>query len=1190
MGRSLAGLFHQSSQIPQRSRRVLFASLAGVHSSLHPSSLLPPPSPCTPRTFASRHRTLLDPPARTEERLSCRRTFPSHSRIYRSFSADARHFDTHRPNRQADQSTADQVPGLSPSASSTAVQDSAQSSTRASIGQADASAATEPCCKRPHSSPAAMNGTASSPAFKRKRGSSPITDDMDRPSKQHRRSIGAGSLNGKESAGDNTPDVGNYVLGQEMVVDEADLLEDGIADRLLHPDTAEWQATVERVIPNVVSIRFCQTCSFDTDPALTSEATGFVVDAERGYIMTNRHVVGSGPFWGFCVFDDHEEVDCYPVYRDPVHDFGILRYDPKAIKYMKIDGLQLRPDSAKVGVEVRVVGNDAGEKLSILHGVISRLDRNAPEYGDGYCDFNTCYYQANAAATGGSSGSPVVNLDGHAVALQAGGRSDGASTDYFLPLDRPLRALKCIQEGKPISRGDIQCQFLLKPFDECQRLGLPDTWQKTMRQAFPKATNLLVAELSLPEGPAHGKVKEGDVLVKVDGELIADFIRLDDILDDKVGGTVKLHLIRGGKDIEVEVNVGDLHAITPDRFVSVTGASFHDLSYQQARLYGVACKGVYVCESGGTFRFDSTDNGWIIQSVDHTKTPDLNAFIEVVKQIPDKARVVITYKHLRDLHTMVTNIFYIDRHWNEKMKLAVRNDETGQWDFTNLADPIPPVPQKKGKGFFIELENTSRPAVADLVKSFVNVHCTMPLKLDGFPKNRKWGMGLVIDAEKGLVVISRAIVPYDLCDISIRIADSMVVEGKVVFLHPLQNYAIVQYDPSLVDAPVKSARLSDKEITQGAATNFVGYNRSGRIVYAHTTITEITAVIIPANGGAPRYRAMNVDAITVDTNLSGQCGSGVLAADDGTVQALWLTYLGERNCNHRDEEYHLGLATPTLLPVVEALRKGEKPKLRLLGAEFRAINLNTARLMGVSEEWMGRVAEANRTHHQLFMVSKRTFEREKHHVFLKEGDIILTLNGRIITRTSELDVMYANDFLDAVIIRDAEEMELRVPTVDGDDVETEHVVSFCGATLHRPHFAVRQQISVLHSEVYVSARTRGSPAYQYTLAPTNFITHVNGVETRTLEAFVRETRGIGDGVYFSLQAMTFDCVPWVVTMKKNEHYFPTVEWIKDASHPVGWRRITYEGGEVHDGEAGDAGLVGVGGAAEADGKVIGEAA
>ena len=301
---------------------------------------------------------------------------------------------------------------------------------------------------------------------------------------------------------------------------------------------------------------------------------------------------------------------------------------------MPVAALKLRPDLARVGSEIRVVGNDAGEKLSILSGVISRLDRNAPEYGEGYSDFNTNYIQAAAAASGGSSGSPVVNIDGNAVALQAGGRADGAATDYFLPLDRPLRALECVQKGLPITRGTIQCQWMIKPFDECRRLGLTQETEGAIRRQFPKETGMLVAEVVLPEGPADGKIEEGDVLIKVNGELLTQFVRLDDILDSSVGQKVKIHIQRGGEDMEVDLEVGDLHVITPDRFVSVAGAAFHNLSYQQARLYAVAVKGVFVCEAAGSFRFENMEQGWIIQSIDQKETPDLDTFVEVMKGIP----------------------------------------------------------------------------------------------------------------------------------------------------------------------------------------------------------------------------------------------------------------------------------------------------------------------------------------------------------------------------------------------------------------------------------------------------------------------------------------------------------------------------------------------------------------------------
>jgi hypothetical protein len=167
--------------------------------------------------------------------------------------------------------------------------------------------------------------------------------------------------------------------------------------------------------------------------------------------------------------------------------------------------------------------------------------------------------------------------------------------------------------------------------------------------------------------------------------------------------------------------------------------------------------------------------------------------------------------------------------------------------------------------------------------------------------------------------------------------------------------------------------------------------------------------------GPVQCSGINLDSITLDTPLAQQCSSGVLSDADGRVQGLWLSYLGERTVNGHDNEYHLGLHIQAIMPMLEPLRQNRKPDLRILSVELVPVQMVQARHMSVTDEWVRRVEEANPNRHQLFMIRRVETDSLASQV-LKDLDLLLAINGRVMTRIYEMDLQHQQKELDLVSV------------------------------------------------------------------------------------------------------------------------------------------------------------------------------
>lgn len=902
----------------------------------------------------------------------------------------------------------------------------------------------------------------------------------------------------------------------------------------------DWERTLDRVADAVVAIRLRTPRAFDTNGRAVSRATGFVVDAARGIVLTNRHVVQPGPVSADGVFRNQEEVELRPLYRDPVHDFGFFQYDPKALEFFQPRELVLAPERARAGLEIRVVGNDAGERISILSGTLARLDREAPEYGrTGYNDFNTFYYQAASGTSGGSSGSPVVDVQGRVVALNAGA-SRSSATSFYLPLERVVRALGKLRAGEPVSRGTLQTLFRQRPYDELRRLALRRATEAAMRAEAPGGTGALVVDEVVPGGPGDGALQPGDVLVRVAGRRIASFSALEALLDERVNGRVTLDVERRGQPLALELPVDDLHALSPSAYVEVGGGVVHELSYQQARNHAVPVGGVYVAEPG--YALSGIPAASLIRAVDGHEVADLDAFERAFAGIAQGRSVPLRYVELANPRVEQVGVVRADRRWFPMRRCAL-DPATGLWPCRPSPAPPPPEP--------LSVRTARFPTNGDgptrkLAPSLVRVEFSVPFRIDGVYGSRFEGAGLVVDAARGLVVVDRDTVPVSLGDLLLTFAGAIEVPGRVVYLHPLHNLAVVAYDPALLgDTPVRSAELRPQPLEEGDPVWQVGFSARQELVSRSTEVDRTQPLELPTTT-PPRFRDANLEVVGLGDSTA--TIGGVLADKKGRVLALWSSFAVQDS--GRPRAIFAGVPIEFVTEILPALREGRDPGLRTLDVELRPRTLAEARGRGLPED-VARELQNGDGRDRLLSVERVTAGAPAEGL-LREGDLLLEIGGERVASFRDVERASQADTVAVRLVRDGELQDIDVLTRRLDGRGTDRALLWSGALLQEPHRALAAQHGIPPDGVYVSLYFAGSPAHHYGLRAPRRLMEVDGTPTPDLDAFRAAVGRREEGAFVRLLLVDLEGRVEVITLRPDPLYWPTLELRRTEA---GWERV-----------------------------------
>jgi S1-C subfamily serine protease len=633
--------------------------------------------------------------------------------------------------------------------------------------------------------------------------------------------------------------------------------------------------------------------------------------------------------------------------------------------------------------------------------------------------------------------------------------------------------------------------------------------------------------------------------VAIDGKPVPEFFALEDVLDNRVGQEVKVEIQRGNESLRHALEVESLSSITADEYIEFGEAVVHTLSYQQARHYNLPIKGVYVANPGYVFGSAGIPHGALISSFNGKKMDTLADFEAALAELSDGSRASVRYVTLEDPRTTQLKVIRMDRRWFPARKCK-RDDALGIWPCVGLAaGPVAPRTEPAST----EYAKTGDPRIDRLAPSLVMITFDMPYSVSGVTEKNYHGTGIIVDTKRGLVVIDRNTVPLAMGDVRVTFNGTVEVPGKVEFIHPLHNLAVVSYDPlSIGNTPVRAATFITKDLVPGDDVWVVGQRSDSKVMSQRTQVASVDPVAFPLSRTL-RFRDSNLEAINL-VNSPGDL-DGVLANDKGDVLALWSSFAFE---TQRDlEQINRGIPADLVTEMINVV--SAQRALYSFEAEFNVQSLAGARKLGLTDDWVHRFEEHDQQRRQVLGID-RLVAGAPASALLEPGDLLLAIDGKVVNRFRDVERAVQKPEVAVTVWRDGAAKTLQMKTVALSGRDIDRVVIWAGATLQAPHRAMAAQRGIAPYGVFVSFFFYGSPATHYGLYAGRRITEVDGQPTADLDAFIKAVRGKPDRASLRLKTISWNGITDVITLKLDKHYWPAYEL--DRESDGSWRRTALD--------------------------------